>query len=610
MPPPIPSNEADRLAALRDFALLDTPPEPAFDHLARLAADLLRAPIALISLIDEKRQWLKSWIGAAISEIPREHALCAYAILTDDILVIDDATQDARFRHNPLVVNPPHVRFYAGMPLRTAAGLAVGSLAVMDRTPRARLSSQQMQALRDLAALTMALVEAPQPPGERHVVSRLPDRSRFLHAIDTAITAIAATSAVGGPDLAVVVIDAATPSQYAALVRTLGQTEADSVEMAFAARISERLAAPGTLYRLSGARFGCVLDATSPGRTQQVLDALAQHMRQPGGARDIPFASTLGIGVAFYPQDGTGSAALLRAATSGAQEASSGKKRWCAYSPAFDLASRRTSLLLRDIGPALTDARQLQLVYQPKTELRTGRCIGAEALLRWAHPTLGEITPGEAIPLIEQTSLVHALTDWELAVALPEIARMRAVGIEAQVSINISVLDLEDEHFVRRVTRALDGHGVRPEWISIEVTESALMRNPVRIGERLQEVRKLGVAIEIDDFGVGYSTLSLLKYIPATHIKIDQFFVSHLVSNRDDQAVVLSTVNLAHELGCLVVAEGIENAAQRDWLREHGCDIGQGNAISPPLNARHFESWVRASAEPQPRCTGEKRTGA
>jgi EAL domain-containing protein (putative c-di-GMP-specific phosphodiesterase class I) len=136
------------------------------------------------------------------------------------------------------------------------------------------------------------------------------------------------------------------------------------------------------------------------------------------------------------------------------------------------------------------------------------------------------------------------------------------------------------------------------------------MRDPVRIGRQLSEVRNLGVAIEIDDFGVGYSTLSLLKYIPATYVKIDQFFVSRLASNRDDQAIVLSTVNLAHELGRLVVAEGIEDAAEYNWLREHGCDIGQGNVISPPLDALRFESWFRASTQRQPRYSGESRTGA
>jgi EAL domain-containing protein (putative c-di-GMP-specific phosphodiesterase class I) len=178
---------------------------------------------------------------------------------------------------------------------------------------------------------------------------------------------------------------------------------------------------------------------------------------------------------------------------------------------------------------------------------------------------------------------------------------LRAVGIDVQVSINVSVLDLEDEHFVRRVTRLLDRHSVRPEWIGIEVTESALMRDPIRIGRQLSEVRNLGVTIEIDDFGVGYSTLSLLKYIPATYVKIDQFFVTRLTSNRDDQAIVLSTINLAHELGRVVVAEGIEDAAEYNWLREHGCDIGQGNIISSPLDASRFESWFRASTPPQPR---------
>jgi EAL domain-containing protein (putative c-di-GMP-specific phosphodiesterase class I)/GGDEF domain-containing protein len=606
MPPPIPINEADRLAALRDFGLLDTPPDPAFDRLARLAADLLGAPVALISLIDEERQWLKSRIGATLTEIPREQAFCAHAIMTDEILVIEDAAQDARFRHNPLVVNPPHVRFYAGIPLRTAGGLAVGSLAVMDRTPRGPLAPTEARALRDLAALTMALVEAPQHPGEQRGASRLANRSGLLQAIDAAIAARTA----GGPDIAVVVINVATLSQYAELVRTLGQAEADSIEGAFAARISERLPAPAALYHLSDARFGCVLDAGSSARMRQVLEGLDEQMRQPGGGRDIPFASTIGIGVACYPQDGADAADLLRAATSGAQEAMSRERRWCAYSPAFDLASRRASLLLRDFGRALADQRQLHLVYQPKTDLRTGRCVGAEALLRWTHPTLGEIAPGEAIPLIEQTTLVHALTDWELAVALPEIARLWSHGIGVPVSINISVLDLEDEHFVRRVTQALARHGVRPEWISIEVTESALMRDPVRIGQRLTDVRNLGVAIEIDDYGVGYSTLSLLKYIPATHVKIDQFFVARLASSREDQAIVRSTINLAHELGRLVVAEGIENAAQQDWLRAHDCDIGQGNALSPPLDALRFESWVRASAERLPRHSGEGCTGA
>ncbi len=595
MRPPLPSNEPDRLAALRRLELLDTPPEPAFDRLTRLAANLLDAPIALMSLIDEQRQWFKSRVGLTLTEIPRDQSFCAYAITAADVLVVDDATQDPRFSAAPLVVGDPHVRFYAGVPLRTRDGLALGALAVLDSKPREGLSQKQAEALHDLAALATTLIESHHVVGEFHPVSGLPNRLRFLKDIGAGI----AERAHVAPAFAIVVIDAATPNQYADLERTLGQGEADAFEAASAARITERLPVRTRLYHLSSARFGCLLDASSPGQAQNVLEGLAHHLRQPGGRREIPFATSIGVGTAYYPHDGTDAAELVRTAASGAQASLTEKKPWCTYSRGFDQASRRASYLLRDIGTALANDGQLRLVYQPKTDLRTGRCIGAEALMRWTHPTLGQISPSEAIPLIEQTALVHALTDWELKTALPEIARLRAAGLDIPISINVSVLDLEDEHFVARLTTLIDHYGVRPEWIDIEVTESALMKDPVRIGRRLNEVRGMGVTIGIDDFGVGYSTLSYLKYIPATHVKIDQLFITRLISNKDDQAIVVSTVKLAHELGRLVIAEGLEDDEVYSWLSEHGCDIGQGNVISPPLEVAQFERWVRARTEPQ-----------
>lgn len=595
MRPPFPSNEPDRLAALRRLGLLDTPPELDFDRLTRLAASLLGVPIALISLIDEKRQWLKSRVGLTLTEIPRDQSFCAHAIAGEDMLVIADASQDPRFSASPLVVDEPHIRFYAGALLRTREGLALGTLSVLDSKPREGLSRKQAETLRDLAAHIMARIETRHAAAELHPASALPNRLRFLKDIADVVAQRAhVTSSV-----AIVVIEAATSSQYADLELTLGQGEADSFEAVSAARIIERLPAGTQLYHLSSARFGCLLEASSSGHAEKVLDGLAHHMRRPGGLSAIPFATSIGIGAAYCPRDGTDPEELVRNALSGAQASLIEKKTWCTYSSVFELASRRSSRLLRDIGPALASNGQLRLVYQPKADLRSGRSVGAEALMRWKHPTLGEISPSETIPLVEQTALVHALTDWGLGTALPEVARLRTTGLDFPVSINISVLDLEDEDFVVRLTTLLDRHGVRPEWIDIEVTESALMKDPVRIGRRLNEVRAMGVAIEIDDFGVGYSTLSYLKYIPASYVKIDQLFISRLISNKDDQAIVLSTINLAHELGCLVIAEGIEDGGVYDWLREHGCDIGQGNVISPPLDAAGFERWVRAQTGSQ-----------
>lgn len=199
-------------------------------------------------------------------------------------------------------------------------------------------------------------------------------------------------------------------------------------------------------------------------------------------------------------------------------------KSWCGSSPTLYPASQRAAHLLRDIGPALAEEGQLHLVYQPKTDLRTDRCKGAEALLRWTHPALGPIGPSEFVELVEQTTLVHALTEGVLGTALAQVASWWAAGLELRISINVSTLDLVDEHFVVRLAELLDRHAVRPEWINIEVTESALIKDPVQVGQQLEAVHRLGVAIEIDDFGTGRSTLSYLKYIPATYVKIDQLF--------------------------------------------------------------------------------------
>lgn len=257
------------------------------------------------------------------------------------------------------------------------------------------------------------------------------------------------------------------------------------------------------------------------------------------------------------------------------------------------LVSRRAARLVRDISLALSGEGQLHLVYQPKIDLRSGDCIGAEALLRWAHPDLGPVGPGEFVELIERTPLVHAVTDWVLGTALPQAARWRMAGLNLRVSINVSMVNLGDEHFVARLAALLDRHGIQPDWIDIEVTESALMQDPVEVRHQLDAIRRLGIAIAIDDFGTGQSSLSYLKYIPATYVKIDRLFISRLASDSDDQIMVRSTINLVHELGRLVIAEGITEMAACDWLRRHGCDIGQGDAISPALDVPSFERWLR-----------------
>lgn len=419
-----------------------------------------------------------------------------------------------------------------------------------------------------------------------------PDRARFLSDIDAFI----GDSQRIATQIAVVVIDAATPNQYDELTRILGPTAADLFDDAAAASISACLPANARLYSLSAARFG-VLQVDTPGRIEPFLDKLAYGIRgwEPIGPT-IAAATSVGIGVACYPHHGGDAAELFRAAIAGARSSLDSGKAWSPYSPALNRASHRAALLLRDIGPALAGQQQLHLVYQPKVELATGRCIGAEALLRWDHPTLGAVPPGDFVPLIERTTLVHAMTNWTLQSALSQVAHWQAAGFAPLISINVSMRDVGDDRFVAHLAELLERHAVQPGWINIEVTESALMKDPVRVGRHLREVRRMGVGIEIDDYGTGQSGLSYLKYIPATFVKIDQLFVAHLASDRNDQIIVRSTIDLVHDLGCQVVAEGIRDESALAWLREHGCDVGQGHALSPPLDPPDFEQFVAGAS--------------
>lgn len=590
--PPIPAREDDRLAALQRYELLDTPAEPAFDQITRLAAKLLKVPVALISLVDRDRQWFKSRIGLPVQETPRHHAFCAHALESDALFVVADARQDERFANNPLVTGDPNIRFYAGAPLRTADGLALGTICVMDDQPRAALTPEEEDALRDLSAMTMAHIEARRAVGYLHPVTALSNRFRFLADVD-AMTAEPADSAETA-----VVIDTAASQQYAELTRVLGQVCADAFEVDCARRILACLLERTRLYHVSPARFAFILagHGAADGELVSTLHRVSTAIRSPFKYQGVPIATSTGIGFVHRSDSPPGGVELLRAATSAAHQSLEKQKPWCAYDEEQDRAAHRAFLLLRSLTEAMGARDQLHIAYQPKVDLRTDRCIGAEALLRWTHPELGPISPAEFVPLAERTALVQPLTEWVIAAVLAQVARWRRRGIALPVSINISMLDLGTGDFADRVAAMLDRHGVRADWIDFEVTESALMTDRAEVDRQLHRLRHLGIAVEIDDFGTGQSALSYLKDIPATAVKIDQRFIRAIAAERSDQIMVRSTIELAHDLGYLVVAEGVETAEAYDWLRLHGCDFGQGYLISRPLAPTAFEDWLAAGA--------------
>ncbi len=401
---PSPMNEEARLAALRRFEILDTPPEAAFDQITRLAAKLLGVPIALISLIDEKRQWFKSRVGLEATETPRADAFCHHALTSDKVLVVPDASIDERFATNPLVTGDPNIRFYAGAPLRTPDGLALGTLCVIDRKART-LSVQDQETLRALSEMVMAQIESRREIAFTYPLTGLANRFRFIRDIEGFLG-----ESKDAFTLDVLKIDCISAQQFEELGRTLGHAVTDAFEIVAARRVAGQLPPRTRLYHLSSARFGCVL----PHVDEDLLGRLSETLQQPLICDGVPVLGSCAMGIAQHPKDGKTAQDLLRAADSAIDQARTQQVPWANYTVAWDQAAQRAFRLLKDLGAAVSQDDQLHVLYQPKIDLATDRCIGSEALLRWQHPELGLVPPGEFIPLAERTMLIRSVTRWVL----------------------------------------------------------------------------------------------------------------------------------------------------------------------------------------------------
>ena len=265
-----------------------------------------------------------------------------------------------------------------------------------------------------------------------------------------------------------------------------------------------------------------------------------------------------------------------------ARQALRGRAR---YNPASDQRNSRSFALLNDFAGALDDASQLALAYQPRIDLRTGLRVGVEALLRWEHPELGSISPGEFVPLVEQTALAQPMTEWVIAAAVRQSLAWHRAGLILPISINASALNLDEHDFADRLLASAMTGGIEPRHLELEFTESAVARDPARVIDQLNALKEAGIAIAIDDFGTGYCNLAYLQQLPVSVLKIDQSFIRHLTQSPKDKMLVRTMIAMGHDLGYSVVAEGIETRETYELLAEWGCDEGQGYFMSRPVVA-------------------------
>lgn len=586
--PALPANERERLSSLHRYRILDTPNEIAFDRITRLASRLLDTPVSLLTLLDKDRQWFKSRVGLEHEGGSREASFCAHAINQHNVMVINDAIVDERFRDNPWVVKDPRIRFYAGAPLRTTEGHALGTLCVIDQKPRHDFSDVQRRNLQDLADLAMTQIEMRQSASHIDPTTGVYSRRKFVEVLNRE----AEQTRHDGRQRLVAAVDIALSNRFNEIVRVMGYAYAEDFIQESLRRIEDVLGEGHDLYRIGLLRFGFVISDYAGPFTRTALDRLAEALcepiRDPQGISLRPMAT---IGLADLMADYDNPAEhVLRAATLAADSALEAKRPWAFYTPDDDEIRRRRFSMMADLPIALESDDQLYLQYQPQIDLSTGTSDRVEVLLRWRHPTLGEISPAELIEAIEHTGLMSDLTDWVLDRALSQAAAWHRAGIVKGVAVNISATDLADPGLRDRIAAHLRTHGLDGSVLEVEFTESAVIQGIDTVASTLESVRELGVSMAIDDFGTGYCNMMYLQKIPADTIKIDRSFIRDLSPDSRQCRIIEAIVSLAATLGLAVVAEGVENRAVLDLLSQMACDRAQGFHIGAPMHAHQIAS--------------------
>ena len=573
--------EAARLDALHQLNLLDTSPSESFDRITRMASQLFGLPVSAVSLTDRDRQWFKSRVGIDHCSIPRERAPCAQVAETRDVVVLPDLLADACYADSILAASG--VRFYAGAPLVTREGYGLGALCVLGTEPR-QVTAAETSALRDLADMVMAQIELQHAYGHIDPISGLPNRNQFLDDLEDL-----GRDAPDQPRLAVLV-DLARTDQLASSARVMGASFVDEMVQDAARTIRGAIGHDRLAYHVGVTQFAFLAqsDTELGDYLPQVREFLTKFRQQP----NRQFLTTAAVGVAPFVTAVTPPRDVLRMAISAAHDARTSETLLGIYSPTSDRAHHRRFRLLNDFGAALDDPGQLHVVYQPRVALPSGECQGVEALMRWRHPELGDVSPAEFIPIVEQTALARRTTAWILESVLAQLAIWRRSGLHLRVSVNVSAVNLEEQDFADAVQLRLMKHRLPADALELEVTESAVMTNATVALDQLGCLHAGGVQLAIDDFGTGHSSLAYLQRLPAHVVKIDQSFVRDVLLGDRERALVRSMVTLSHDLGYRVVAEGVETREIADAVTALGCDEAQGYYYARPLAAVDLECWL------------------
>lgn len=369
---------------------------------------------------------------------------------------------------------------------------------------------------------------------------------------------------------------------------TLGHHVGDTVLQQASERLSRLLRKSDTVARLGGDEFGVLLPETTMEDAQQIADKISKSFASPFVIEGHNLNVGISIGIVEFPTHGRNVTRLVQHADVAMYNAKRRGGGYALYDPQKDVHSRDRLALMSDLRRTIEE-NELALVYQPAIDLGTGKIHGVEALLRWQHPVHGNIAPDRFIPLAEQTGLIKTLTNWVLETAVQHCRQWYKQGQPLVVAVNLSSHSLQDRGLPTQIGELLEKYSLPASYLRLELTESSIMADPIRAREVLKALSNMGIGLSIDDFGTGYSSLAYLKQLPVDEIKVDASFVLNMLKDESDATIVRATIDLAHNLGLSVVAEGVESRDVYECLAKWDCNSVQGNYVAKPLTSEQIQ---------------------
>lgn len=599
---------ADRRTAVNRYEILDTAPEADFDDIAMLIAQICKTKSSAISFIDDHRQWFKAACGIDRTETPISASFCIHTFTSDRIFWVPDAQLNPKFAYNPLVVEAPYIRFYAGMRILDGNGTPIASLCVFDPEPRPQgLTKDQQIALRVLAVQVQTLLELRRSLIERQaevvtqtalsselryvaehdVLTGLPHRGMFNKRLEQAIQ----DAERDGTRAAVMLIDV---DHFKQINDSLGHDVGDALLCSFANRLREVMRTTDLVARLGGDEFGVVLAGIN---RNEEIEAIARSLNErlskpmPHNGRMVDCHAS--IGIAIYPDHAGSPEELTKCSDLALAEAKLTRGCMATFRQSMGEEFERDNQMLTIARAGIAGNRMIPH-YQPKIDLASGELVGFEALVRCDLDGISPVLPSMFDLAFADRELALAISNQMINRVLDDIRTWVDRGLAfGHVAINTCSADFQANDYAERLLSGLEIRGLHAGLVEVEITEGVFLgRGAHHVARALSILNERGIRIALDDFGTGYASLTHLKQFPVDVLKIDRSFVSGIGKNPDDTAIVRALLGLGKSLGIETVAEGIETAAQAEFVASHGCDIGQGFLFGAAQAAERVPSII------------------